>query len=184
MTTKHTGGIPVNEYTEVLGAEIDTLKTFVHHRVCVAAALQKVVHEFERRQMLHDESKFHLDEFAGFARINATARRHPYGSEEYMAALEAEKPALDRHFARNPHHPEHHDDPTKMGLFDLIEMVCDWYGAHRVYESAKPAEKRRSWAENMEVQRRRFARQFSEGQWFVVEQVASFLEEAERETQR
>ena len=41
------------------------------------------------------------------------------------------KPALDHHYARNRHHPEHW--PTNgirdMSLVDLIEMFCDWKAA-------------------------------------------------------
>ena len=40
------------------------------------------------------------------------------------------KPALDSHYADNPHHPEHYDNGIKdMDLVDLIEMICDWKSA-------------------------------------------------------
>jgi hypothetical protein len=40
------------------------------------------------------------------------------------------KPALERHYSKNSHHPEHHEDGIKaMNLIDLIEMLADWKAA-------------------------------------------------------
>ena len=37
------------------------------------------------------------------------------------------KPALEHHYAKNRHHPEHHKNGINdMNLIDLIEMFCDW----------------------------------------------------------
>ena len=54
-----------------------------------------------------------------------------YGSPEYEASVAEERPALEHHHRRNPHHPEHHGQAgvAGMDLFDLIEMVCDWMAA-------------------------------------------------------
>jgi hypothetical protein len=154
--------------------QIKTLNTLVHHRLCVQASLQKIVHELECRQLIHDESKFRADEFDGFCMINATARQHKYSSQEYKDAIKREKPTLDLHFARNSHHPDHHADCANMGLFDLVEMVCDWYATWQVYESAKPADQRTPWLESMQVNHDRFT-QFTDSQWFVINQVAAYL---------
>ena len=154
--------------------QIETLNTFVHHRLCVQTSLQKIVHELERRQLIHDESKFRADEFEGFSRINAIARQYKYGSQQYRDALKKEKPTIKLHFSRNPHHPEYHASPDEMGLFDLIEMVCDWYAAYQVYESAKPLDQRVSWRESMQVNRDRFT-EFTDGQWFVINHISDYL---------
>jgi hypothetical protein len=161
--------------------QIRTLNTIVHHRLQVQSAIQRVTQTLERRALVHDESKFREDEFAGFSRINATAREHPYGSEEYRASLKAEKPTIQLHYSRNSHHPEHwqgpHDSPQGMGLFDLIEMTCDWWAAWKVYDGQREESKRSTWMENVAKQRDRFAQALSAEQWFVVGQVAALLEE-------
>jgi hypothetical protein len=95
-------------------------------------------------------------EFAGFARINAIARVHKFGSEEYKASMQQEKATINLHFSRNSHHPERPkligeaaestrglaDDATywsahteaRMTFLDVIEMVCDWWGARKGYD--------------------------------------------------
>ena len=50
-----------------------------------------------------------------------------YGSDEYKAQLDALKPALEHHYAVNPHHPQHWPHGIEdMTLLDLTEMLCDW----------------------------------------------------------
>lgn len=159
--------------------KIKTLNTMVHHRLQVQAAIQRITQALERRALVHDDSKFHEDEFEGFSRINRVAREHPYGSEEYRASLKAEKPTIDLHYARNPHHPEFYGrEIGRMGLLDMIEMVCDWHAAWTVYDGQRPPELQSSWKENVEKQRQRF---FVEGpmtavQWHMVAKIAELLE--------
>ena len=54
-----------------------------------------------------------------------------YGTPEYEAVLERAGPALEHHYRRNSHHPEHYGPAgvAGMDLFDLVEMVCDWMAA-------------------------------------------------------
>jgi hypothetical protein len=147
----------------------DVVASTVRHRAYVQQALLAIRHELERRALEHDLSKFDpAGELPGFARINATARRHAYGSVQYKASLKAEQPTVDRHYRGNSHHPEHHGDLSEMGPFDLIEMVCDWWGATKGYGGRTP------WAEVLEKQRQRF--DFTEEQWWLVNAVATFLE--------
>src|SRR5574338_329359 len=156
----------------------------VHHRIMVQAALLRVIHNLERRSLVHDASKFEEEEFEGFARINRVAREHPYGSDEYRASLKAEKPTIQRHYVGNSHHPEHWDAPdhnvgtTMMGLFDLIEMVCDWWAAWKVYDGQRPPDQRSSWMEKVDTQRKRFLETgvLSKEQWFVVDHMAHLLQ--------
>lgn len=50
-----------------------------------------------------------------------------YGSDEYKEFLKGLKPALDRHYKNNRHHPEHFKHGMKdMNLIDMIELICDW----------------------------------------------------------
>lgn len=168
---------------------IQLLRTYLLHCRYVRRGMAKVATEITERAERHDDSKLCADEFAGFSRINKAAREHPYGSDEYRAGLKREKATINLHYLRNSHHPEHGrlkaeaaeaerglpDDATywaargEMSLFDLIEMVCDWRGAYLGYGSQG------TWEENMERQRKRYDGWFTEGQWWVIDQVSRFL---------
>lgn len=154
---------------------IQTLRTIAAHRDYVRLGLLDIRQELERRALAHDLSKLSGDEFDGFTRINRAAREHPYGSEEYRAGLRQEKPTIDLHYSRNSHHPEHHKLPHRecvqesMDFLDLIEMVCDWYAAFQTYGSQG------TWEENMEKQRGRFGETFSDGQWWLIFEVANWI---------
>lgn len=60
------------------------------------------------RGFAHDQSKLQEPEKSAFDRLKALSLSGmDYGSEEYRACLKAEKPAIDHHYAKNSHHPEH-----------------------------------------------------------------------------
>jgi hypothetical protein len=75
------------------------LRSYSRHRDFVRLALLCVVQDIERRSLVHDASKMLDDEFSGFARINAIARVHKFGSEEYSASMKQEKATIDLHFS-------------------------------------------------------------------------------------
>ena len=59
-----------------------------------------------------------------------------YGSEEYKSYLNGLKPALDRHYFNNRHHPEHFDNGIQgMNLIDILEMICDWKASSERHEN-------------------------------------------------
>ncbi len=102
----------------------------MRHIEMVRNLLSKVVVEILRRAELHDQSKLREPEVQLFSEFTEKLATTTYGSEEYEGCLEAIKPALDHHYAKNRHHPEHFkrgiDD---MNLVDLVEMFCDWKSA-------------------------------------------------------
>lgn len=78
----------------------------------------------------HDLSKLESPEVELFAEHTDCLSNITYGSEEYMAHLEALRPALDHHYAVYRHHPEHFQNGLDdMNLVDLIEMLADWKAA-------------------------------------------------------
>jgi len=183
----------VSDVSEPLGAaEIDqirVLNTIIHHRMRVQRALKHIAQGLEMRALVHDESKLRSDEFEGFARINGIARQFPYGSEEYRASLRREQEVIRRHYRRNRHHPEWYQyllpdyetgapvyecGPNGLfgaTLFDLIEMVSDWWSAWMVYDGQREPAKRSTWEENIAKQKERFSDALG-NQWIVVEMVA------------
>ena len=78
----------------------------------------------------HDASKLEEPELSLFSEHTSKLQKLQYGSPEYQESLNALKPALEHHYARNRHHPEHHKNGIDdMTLQDLIEMFCDWKAA-------------------------------------------------------
>jgi hypothetical protein len=168
------------------------LRSYGRHRDYVRLALVRVIHALEERAIEHDASKMLDDEFAGFARINAIARVHKFGSEEYKASMQQERETIDLHFSRNSHHPERPkllgeraererglpDDATywsahtagRMTFLDVIEMVCDWWGARRGYDDS-----RMTWTESVEMNLTSKGKHLSPEQQWLVREVAEFF---------
>ena len=167
------------------------LRSYSRHRDFVRLAILFVVHDLERRSVQHDASKMLDDEFAGFARINAIARVNKFGSEEYTASMTQERATIDLHFSRNRHHPERPqllgaaaecdrglpDDAThwaardaaRMTFMDVIEMVCDWWGARKGDGDT------RTWEESVELNSIAKAKHLSPEQLWLAREVAAFL---------
>lgn len=169
------------------------LRSYSRHRDYVRLALTHVVQSLERRAIEHDASKMLDDEFSGFARINAVAREHKFGTPEYKASMQQERSTIDLHFSRNSHHPERPkllgeaaevarglpDDATywaardgaRMTFLDVIEMVCDWWGARKGYDDS-----RMSWMESVTMNLESKGKYLSNEQQWLVREVALFLE--------
>jgi hypothetical protein len=167
------------------------LRSYSRHRDFVRLALLHVGQDIERRSLTHDASKMLDDEFAGFARINAVARVNKFGSEEYKASMKQERATIDLHFSRNSHHPERPkllgeaaeekrglpDDATywaantaaRMTFLDVIEMVCDWWGARKGYGDT------RTWEESVNLNFASKGALLSEQQLWLAREVAMFL---------
>lgn len=82
------------------------------------------------RLLEHDRSKLAEPEKSTFDEFTPKLREAEYGSPEYKGFLEAMGPALQHHYERNSHHPEHYPSGIAgMSLLDLIEMLADWKAA-------------------------------------------------------
>lgn len=92
--------------------------------------LNKVIHNLIERGHVHDQTKLKSPEVELFDQYTDKLAGMTYGSKEYNEALEKLKPALDHHYGREKHHPQHYPDGIKgMSLLDLIEMLVDWKSA-------------------------------------------------------
>lgn len=79
------------------------------------------------RGIVHDNSKLENPEKECFDRLTPVLKDCEYDSDEYKSHLEELKPALEHHYAKNPHHPQHYSNGIDgMNLVDLIEMFVDW----------------------------------------------------------
>lgn len=146
------------------------LRSFTRHVQFVREGIGLVTAELERRGVVHDASKMSDDEFAGFARINAAARINKFGSPEYSESMDRERPTIDLHFRRNSHHPEFHDQT----FLDVIEMVCDWWGARKGYDDPRP------WKASVALNLKAKGKHLTAAQIWLAEEVAAFLESTQK----
>lgn len=97
------------------------------HIAQVAAILQQAAGELIKRGEVHDASKLEEPELPVFAAAPRHGKEIAYASAEYEERLRDLEPALEHHYAKNSHHPQHYANGVAgMNLFDLIEMAVDW----------------------------------------------------------
>ena len=113
-------------YMQNYDSKPDTQK----HILRVRKLLRICQHELELRAKVHDESKLLSPEKELFDEYTPKLAGCTYGSDEYKEYLKGLKVALDHHYAKNSHHPEHYENGVNgFDLFDLIEMFMDWKAA-------------------------------------------------------
>ena len=85
------------------------------------------VHALLDRCISHDQSKLVDPEVHTFVEVTPKLKKTVFNSPDYNAIRNEMKPALDNHYARNRHHPEHYEHGVRsMTLIDVLEMLCDW----------------------------------------------------------
>jgi hypothetical protein len=129
-----------------MSAEAETLK----HIRRVQQLLGTLATDLIGRAARHDASKLVSPEAEVFEEFTGKLKNSTYGSDEYKSFLAGMKPALDHHYAANPHHPEHYPDGIRgMSLLDLIEMLADWKAATERHADG-------SLARSLELNQKRF----------------------------
>lgn len=148
-----------------ISEDTKTLVFTILHQRLVQEQMLKISQEIQRRATNHDNSKLSLvDEFEGLCEINYIAREQGFGSPAYQASLKSEM--IRHHWANNDHHPEHFGAVDRMGLFQIIEMVCDW--------KAVSIQKNLDFSKMLEEQQARFI--FTSCQQYLIELIARELE--------
>lgn len=110
--------------------EMEQVQDTLLHINIVARYLLKASNILGQRAIRHDNTKFDQGEWEYFVAHTAKLSELTYGSPEYKAELDAMRPAIEKHYAANRHHPEHFPEGTAgMTLIDLLEMLCDWLAA-------------------------------------------------------
>jgi len=108
----------------------DVIRGTAEHIVKVGMLLSAVIHRLALKAVTHDASKWSPEEWPSFEKGTPRLAEVEYGTEEYKAALQEIRPAVDLHQQRNPHHPESSPEGIAgMTLLDLTEMLCDWKAA-------------------------------------------------------
>lgn len=100
------------------------------HKKLIKEIINKFVITIIKRGNTHDDSKLEEPEFSIMAKFFPILKKLTYGSDEYKENLENIKPALDIHYAKNRHHPEHFPNGiSDMNLLDIVEFFCDTYAS-------------------------------------------------------
>lgn len=100
------------------------------HIQLVRHYLWMTIQELDRRAQEHDRSKLDHPETETFGEFTPQLENAEYLSEEYERLLKKVEPALEHHYAKNRHHPQHFPNGVNdMTLCDLQEMLCDWKAA-------------------------------------------------------
>jgi hypothetical protein len=111
---------------------LNNWKETTKHKLWVLFYSLKFCHKLILRAIVHDFSKYSRREAKPFSEYTPKLKACTYGSEEYQTFLKGLKPALDHHYNKNSHHPEHHKNGfDDMSGLDRVEMVIDWFAATR-----------------------------------------------------
>ena len=111
-------------------AEIKNNLSTIDHINEVRNNLWILIQKLSKRSEVHDKSKLESPESEIFAAHLDKLSKAEYGSEEYKDLLKLVQPAIDHHYSKNTHHPEHFSNGIEgMDLLDLIEMLADWIAA-------------------------------------------------------
>jgi len=102
----------------------------MRHIERVRNLLNQMITQLLHRGELHDQSKLESPEVEVFTKYTHNLAKSDYGSKEYEDCKKEMEVALQHHYAKNRHHPEHHKNGIDdMNLLDLVEMFCDWKAA-------------------------------------------------------
>lgn len=96
----------------------------------VRTNIWNIIKELDHRAAVHDASKFEEPERSVFAANTPKLAKTEYGTPAYEELLKEVKVAIDHHYSKNTHHPEHWPKGVDdMDLLDCVEMLCDWVAA-------------------------------------------------------
>jgi len=97
------------------------------HKQLINKYINLITNKLSERAINHDNSKLEYPEVDILKEHNHKLSNTTYNNEEDKKCRQEMKIALDHHYAKNRHHPEHFPNGIKdMDLIDLIEMICDW----------------------------------------------------------
>ena len=72
----------------------------------------------------HDRTRYSVGEMCAYQRYWGVLSPGQRTDQKELAEYQK---CNSRHYACNPHHPEHWQDPCSMDRVYMLEMVADWY---------------------------------------------------------
>ncbi len=95
----------------------------LEHIEVVKTRLSEIVLNLRRRGDIHDRSKVQEPEVSMFDEWTPKLRACTYGSPEYEEMRKGMGPALEHHYANNPHHPEYWGIPDNQEILNLRGFI-------------------------------------------------------------
>ena len=135
------------------------------HKEVLTRLIDTIAADLRSRAAQHDLSKLQEPEFSGFAKVQKIARDYPMDSKEYQESV-MKAPCIQHHITTNRHHPEFHEDLEDMNLGDMIEMVCDWLAAMKVYGNM-------NLVDSLKFLREKHG--FSDRQWWAIKKIVDYI---------
>lgn len=115
-----------NKTMTIAECQVETIK----HIENVRKYIRLFINMLTERGVEHDKLKLESPEVEIFAEYTPKLKNSTYGSEEYNSFLKEMNVALQHHYAKYRHHPEHFEKGINdMNLVDIVEMICDWKAA-------------------------------------------------------
>jgi 6-phosphogluconate dehydrogenase (decarboxylating) len=119
-----------NKQNKDMENKYDSTKDTLEHIKKVALLLNQCAVSLIQRGNVHDNSKLVNPEKEAFDRMTPILKDLKYGTPEYSESLKELGVALQHHYEKNSHHPEHYPNGIDgMDLFDVMEMLMDWKAA-------------------------------------------------------
>lgn len=108
----------------------DSTKDTKSHIRAVRTLMREMQGRLDERAWGHDDSKLESPEKELFDKYTPLLKGATYGSDRYKQYLKEMGVALEHHYMRNSHHPEHYANGVEdMSLLAIAEMFCDWKAA-------------------------------------------------------
>jgi len=138
----------IEKQEEIIKPFVDSRPDTWEHIHMVQTLLTQVIQNLLERSLEHDQSKLKEPEVEFFNEAPKLDEL-TFGSSEYEESRAKLKKALEHHYAKNTHHPEHYPHGVdEMDLLDIVEMLVDWKASsHRqhdgnIMQSLKKAKER------------------------------------------
>lgn len=116
----------MSKIADYLQSDLETIR----HIDEVRQNIRVIISDLVSRARDHDLSKLQAPEREIFGEHFQELATVEYGSDKYKELLERVKPAIEHHYSKNSHHPEHFKTGVnEFTLVDLVEMLADWVAA-------------------------------------------------------
>lgn len=114
----------------------DCIRDTKEHIAQVREFMLMFAQELIQRALLHDKSKLEYPEIDIFTEYTPKLKHSTFMSDEYKGFLNEMQVALNHHYEKNSHHPQHYENGIAgMNLADVVEMICDWKAASLRHEN-------------------------------------------------
>ena len=108
----------------------EAMRLTLEHVRRVGILMNQCIANLMHRVVVHDASKFDVQEFDSVAEATKNLHSLTFGSKEHTDQLAMLDKWISIHYSKNSHHPQYYENGIDgMDLLDLVEMLSDWKAA-------------------------------------------------------